>query len=160
MKFRMLQFAGVLAVLAVVGKFYAVPALAQVRATLVQDRDQRGRNIYQAQSVCFQVTNPCTITFPAVPAGQRLIIEHASTINVMASATALNGVQMRNGSVYQFLTPSAVPGNYSGQFDFVSNDNVLLSYDAGQIPTVVVFATTGATFTSEAAISGYMIQIP
>jgi hypothetical protein len=160
MKFRMLQFAGVLAVLAVVGKFYAVPAIAQVRAALTQDRDQRGRNIYQSQGVCFQVKNPCQITFPAVPVGQRLIIEHASTINIMQSATALNGVQLRNGFVYQFLLPTAAPGNYPGEFYFVSNDNVLLSYDAGQIPLAVVFATTSATFTSEVAISGYMITIP
>ena len=43
MKSNLLTLAGTLALVAVLGKFYAIPAVAQVtRAALVQDRDSPG----------------------------------------------------------------------------------------------------------------------
>lgn len=43
MKQKMLAMAGVLALLAVLGRFYAQPVLAQVRAALVSDVDNPAR---------------------------------------------------------------------------------------------------------------------
>jgi len=160
MKSRSLQIAGVLALLAVVGKFCAVPALAQVRAAIVQDRDQEGRNICQYYSTCTSSQGTCTITYPAVPAGEQLILKHVSLITELPVATTLNVIQLRGGGTYQFLHSGLVPANYSAQYSFVTNEDVLESYSAGQIPAIDAFSTSGAAFTMLATISGYMIQIP
>jgi hypothetical protein len=156
----MLQIAGTLALLAVVGKFYAAPALAQVRAAIVQDRDQRGRNFYQSTSNCQNVTSPCVIAFQAVPAGKRLIIEHVSALGKMSAANTLAEVELRGGLVFQFLALTAAPANYPGQFSYIADAQVLAAYDVGQVPSVDMFSTSGSLFTGVASISGYMIDIP
>lgn len=156
----MLQLAGILAVLAVIGKFYAAPALAQVRAALVQDRDQRGRNFYQEVQNCQNAVSVCVISFAAVPAGKRLIIEHVSALARMTAADTIPDIELRGASVYQFLLPKATPGNFAGQFAYTTNEPVLASYDAGQTPQVDGFSTSSAPFLIVASISGYLIDIP
>ncbi len=47
MKHRLLTMAGGLVLFAVLGKFVAVPAIAQVRAALVRDIDNPARNAFQ-----------------------------------------------------------------------------------------------------------------
>jgi hypothetical protein len=79
MKNKLLTFAGALALLATLGHFYAKPLLAQVRAALVQNVDDPGRIPYQGVRACFfQSNNFCTVNFPPVPAGKRLVITHVS----------------------------------------------------------------------------------
>jgi hypothetical protein len=162
MKNRMLQLAGALLLCAVIGKYYAVPAIAQVKGvlTLTQDRDSRARNFYQAVLACQNVTNPCQIVFPAVPAGKRLIIEHVSTLSTMPAAGTLADVELRGAAVFQFLPVVAAPGNFGGQFQYTTNDVVLAAYEAGQQPNVDAFAATASPFTVLASISGYMIDLP
>lgn len=161
MKSRLWQVAGALALLAVVGKFYAAPAMAQaVRAAIVQDRDQRGRNLYQSTLNCQNATNPCVIAFPAVPAGKRLIVEHVTALAVMPAANTLADVELRGGSIFQFLPLTANLANFAGQFEYTTNQPVLAAYNAGEIPNVDAFSTSGAQFTVLATISGYMIDIP
>ena len=79
MKNRLLTFAGALALLAVMGKFYAQPLMAQVRAALVKNIDEPGRNPYTAFLPCYSSsTNSCTAFFPAVPANMELVVQHIS----------------------------------------------------------------------------------
>src|SRR4051794_27052390 len=79
MKNRLLTLAGALALAAVLGKFYAVPAFAQVRAALMQDRDSKSRNVYQSVNLsCGYAVNICSTDLAVVPAGKRLVIEHIS----------------------------------------------------------------------------------
>jgi|HubBroStandDraft_3_1064219.scaffolds.fasta_scaffold05798_4 hypothetical protein len=74
MQNKLLTLAGVLALLAVLGKFYAGPAIAQtVRAALVQDRDSLARQPFSYLQV-FGLPNTANLTLPAVPAGKRRII--------------------------------------------------------------------------------------
>jgi hypothetical protein len=124
------------------------------------DRDATGRNLYQAVSNCSNVPNPCVIAFPAVPAGKRLVITHVSALAVMPSATALVVVELRGGNIFQFLPSVASPGNFTGQFDSIVNQEVLAAYEVGQTPEVDGFAATVSTFTVVASISGYMIDVP
>ena len=165
MKNRLWTLAGALALLAVLGKFYAVPLVAQVRAAIVQDRDSKARNLYQAVDSCFNVANPCVIAFPAVPAGKRLIIEQVSALATLPTAAAgtIDMIELRgaNGSnVFQFLPVVPSIGNFGGQVQYATNQTVLAAYDAGQVPQVDAFVASGATFTVLASISGYMIDIP
>lgn len=162
MKNRLWTLAGALALLAVFGKFYAVPLVAQVRAAIVQDRDSKARNIYQSVQNCSNVTNPCQVTFAAVPAGKRLIVEQVSALVTLPTAAAgtIADIELRGASVFQFLPIVAAPGNFGGQVQYTTNQTVLAAYDAGQVPQVDTFVASGATFTVVASISGYMIDIP
>ena len=162
MRNRLWTLAGALALLAVLGKFYAKPLIAQVKAAIVQDRDSKARNIYQAVNNCYNITSPCQVAFGAVPAGKRLIIEQVSAIVTLppVAGNSLAGVELRGGNVFQFLPLVAAPGNFSGQVQYSTNQTVLASYDAGQVPEVDTFVASGSTFTTVASISGYMIDIP
>ena len=160
MKNKLLTFTGALALLAVLGEFYAPPLMAQVRAALVQDRDSVGRNLYQSVNNCSNVTNPCVIAFPAVPAGQRLIITQVSALLIMPPGVTPLNAELRGANVFQFLPAIATPGNFAGESDYVVNQTVLASYDAGQSPEVAVFVPSPSAFSAEASISGYMIAIP
>jgi hypothetical protein len=77
MKNRLLSLAGSLALVAVIGKYYAVPAIAQtVRAAVVKNIDEKGRIPYQEMSTCLSPVAgiSCAVAFPLVPANKRLVI--------------------------------------------------------------------------------------
>jgi len=85
MKNKLLTLAGTLATLAVLGHFYAKPLLAQVRAALVQDRDQPARQPFAAtfplrfgvfDDVFFLDKQTTGTLSNVVPAGKRLVITH------------------------------------------------------------------------------------
>jgi len=162
-KNKLLTLAGALTLLAVLGHFYGKPLLAQVRAAIVQDRDSKARNIYQEVESCFIATNPCVIPFAPVPAGKRLIIEQVSALVTLPAAGTLADIELRGSGgsgVFQFLPVIASIGNFGGQFQYTTNQTVLASYDAGQVPNVDAFVASNSPFTMLASLSGYMIDIP
>ena len=74
MKNKLLTLAAALVLLAVVGKFYAKPVMAQIRATLTQDVDQPARAPFQA-SVTVSINNFTSTSRPDTrwqTAGDRL----------------------------------------------------------------------------------------
>jgi len=77
MKNKLLTLAAGLTLLAVVGKFYAQPVMAQVRAALVQDVDQPARAPFQVTVTVNPVAN-FNYTQVAIPAGKRLVIDYVS----------------------------------------------------------------------------------
>jgi len=165
MRTKTLQLAGVLALLAVIGKYYAVPAYAQVRAALIQDRDSEARNFYQQYNSSGGCTGTCIVEFPAVPAGKRLIVKQVSAIITftVSGATPPADVELRDhtgGLLFQFLPIVAAPANFGAQTQFSVHSGVLASYDAGQIPAVDAFTPSGQTYSLLAQISGYTIDIP
>lgn len=166
MKNRLFAIAGVSAIVAAAGAFYALPAIAaQVKAAITQDRDSKARNFYQEVQGCYNVTNPCVIAFATVPAGKRLIIEHVSALATLPTAAAgtLADVELRgsNGSgVFQFLPIVAAPGNFGGEVQYTVNQPVLAAYEAGETPNVDAFVGSVGTFSTLASISGYMIDLP
>jgi hypothetical protein len=163
MKNKTLQLAGVLALLAVIGKFYAVPAIAQVRAAIVQNRDEPARNFYSSQLSCsINTSGYCVVDYPAVPTGKRLIIQHVSSIETMPAQNTITSIDLRTkgGAIGAFMNALPGPANIAGAAYYSTNDNVLVSYDAGAQPEFIVFTTSSANFTTVAIISGYMIDIP
>ncbi len=91
MKNKVLTLTVVLALLAVVGKYYAVPVLAQtIRPALVKNSDEPGRMPYTSLTASYNALGchlNCTpgsaldmgATFgllPIVPSGKRLIVNH------------------------------------------------------------------------------------
>ena len=99
MKNKLLNFAGALAALAILGHFYAKPLLAQVRAALVKNVDEHGRVPYQQSTGCSPSPSNCEALFPAVPSNRRLVIEYVSALvisPVPPQAILTNNVQQQN----------------------------------------------------------------
>jgi len=150
--------AGALALLAVLGKFYAVPAIAQIKAALVKNVDEKGRAPYQ-QSAFVQCTvagaGLCDYYFPPVPAGKRLVVEHISA-NVYGPS-GVNGIFLVVGGNTSF----ALPGHTLALSSlYAVNEVVLGFYEAGQTPlfrmaTAVVDPNSSAAVT----LTGYLVDL-
>ena len=148
--------------LLVLGATMITSAMAQ-RPAITQDRDQAGRNFYYQQIPCGGVTTGyCQITFPTVPAGQRLIITYVSVLNQMPVANTIESIDLRilGSSIVAFLNCQMNPGTGGGTVNYTTNEPVFAKFDAGEAPQLVTFTSSSANFTSLAIISGYMITIP
>jgi len=164
MKNRLLTLAGALALAAVLGKFYAVPALAQVaRAALVQDRDSMARNYYQTYNLnCGYAPGICITDLPVVPAGKRLIITHINGETLTISQTALwrMSLWIKNQSqqaIVDFGLPHATPSS-TYVCDF--NQSVYVAFDAGQTPQFMGQVNDNSNFAWTATITGFMVDLP
>jgi hypothetical protein len=117
MKNKLLTFAGALLLLAVLGKFYAKPVFAQVRAALVQDVDQPARAPFQATVTVNALTN-FNYTTVSIPAGKRLVVDMVS----MSGAAAGTG-----GSIQPIIILSSnVAGNPNALFYFAPSPSATL----------------------------------
>jgi hypothetical protein len=72
---------GAFDLLAVLGKFYAIPAVAQaLRTAVVKNIDEPGRNKYQATVQCAEAIfghyDTCQAYGTPVPAGSRLVVQN------------------------------------------------------------------------------------
>jgi hypothetical protein len=158
MKSRFFSLAGALTLLAVLGKFYAQPLMAQVRAALIKNIDEKGRNPYiqHVFSSCSGTSGLCDLTYPVVPAGKRLVIERVSA-NIGSDA-GINGtfLLLPNGGAF------ALPGRTTSLPSlFAVNEGVLAYYDAGQSPVfrIAISGTTPFLAPADAVIAGYMVDL-
>jgi hypothetical protein len=135
-----------------------VPVLAQVRAALVQNRDEPSRNFYR-QNLGTLGSQP-TLTLPAVPPGKRLIIQH---VNLGVFTTVPDSIQQifldnSAGGVSYF--PATYMATASGLNDYVVNESVLVNFEAGDVPKLQIFSISGGNTSVLGQISGYMIDVP
>jgi hypothetical protein len=147
-----------------------VATLVQVTNTTAnpvpnQDVDNAARNFYQATSSTGGCSGTCVVTFPAVPAGKRLIVQQVSSLVTIAvtGATPPADVELRDSTgslVFQFLPVVATPGNFGAQTQFTAHAGVLASYDSSQIPTVDAFIPSNQPYSLLATVSGHMINFP
>jgi hypothetical protein len=162
MKNRLLTFAGALALLAVLGRFYAVPVLAQVRAALVKNIDERGRTPYGQTASCFTAgSTVCPAIFPAVPANKRLVIEHVNGyvgVGTPGSLLSLAALQGNNLLVHYIFFQ--VQG--SDQFNntiYIANQPTLAYFEAGQTPNFFVGIKPSAVIFDQLTITGYLVDL-
>jgi hypothetical protein len=161
MKNKLLTFAGALCLLAVVGKFYAPPLMAQVRAALVQDVDQPARAPFQA-TVQLNFTN-FTFTPVTIPAGKRLVVDFVSVSGAAGTTgtdiqpiVILNSSVAGNAASSYYIAPQQ-SGTVPGQF--YQNSPVTIYADslsvgpafAGFTPAFLIFNVT---------ISGHLVSVP
>ncbi|HET9269366.1 MAG TPA: hypothetical protein VFO31_14430 [Vicinamibacterales bacterium] len=130
----------------------ARPAIAQIRAAVVKNVDEKGRIPFQATSLCvsaFPAPN-CFVTFPAVPAGKRLVIEYVSAeFNLSPNfqpAAALTNVS--GGINHPLPTFFRFGANYG------VSSRLLLYAEAGQQPVLNAFGTSGS-----GNIAGYLVDL-
>ena len=161
MKNKLLTLAGALALLGVLGKFYAPPLMAQVRAAMVQDVDQPAR-------APFQVTVPIDInnfnfTPVTIPTGHRLVVDYVS----MSGATQTSGAYVQpiiilsssvagNPNALYYIAPpqsGSAPGQYyHTEKTAIYADSLSVSPAfAGYTPTFMAFSVV---------ISGHLISLP
>jgi hypothetical protein len=157
MKNRLATLAGALALMAVLGKFYAVPAIAQIRAALVKNVDEKGRAPYQQSGFvqCTAGNSFCDLSTAAVPANKRLIVEHV-TANVFAPS-GVNGVFLIVGG----NTTSSLLARSNGTASLMAvNETVLMFYEAGASPLFrLVPSTTDGSASYQATITGYLVDL-
>lgn len=167
MKNRFMQIAGVLVLLAVLGKFYAVPLMAQVRAALVKNLDEPGRTPYQSTQSCNTLAGLfCSADLTAVPAGKRLVIQHLSGFVICESINSNCEIQF----YYVALTTKGVPFPGPGSdFAYVPmqtspnswtaiNQDVRLYVEPGAIPEYRMSFNSGPV-SAAVTITGYLVDL-
>ncbi len=180
MKHKLLTLAGALALLAVLGKYYAPPVLAQVRAALVQDADNAARHFVQVHLLAHQ---PAGITSSGlcndiytVPAGQRLVIENFGIRTALANrglatlTQTLTASPAPCGTLQHFTTsqplvllPSVFQATDTRNFDIYGNNQRVEAYaDAGQVISVEI--DTNSSFDNgtlfDVTMSGHLVSFP
>jgi hypothetical protein len=157
-----LMAAGFAVLLITVGVSTAGHAIAQaVRAALVSNVDDPGRIPYASQARCAFSTGStsCSIVFPPVPAGKRLVLTHVSgliTENLPGGTLILPRVFGGN-STYLLVTYQGGGAVYNY---FVIDQQVLKFYDAGQTPAVglELGAAPNAGSDGDFNLTGYMLD--
>lgn len=166
MKNKLLTLAGALALLVVLGKFYAAPAIAQaVRAALVQDRDNPAR---QPFSAIVSGVNGISSS-PAVTAGTRLIVTNMY-FNLQAGAGLSCGVEINAPGHHSFYNLDPRPGSLSVTGEMYSAAQPFqIALDPGQIiqasltcpsPDPGSGGSLPKITSTEVSFTGYSIGIP
>jgi hypothetical protein len=173
-KNKLLTFAGALALLALLGHFYAKPLLASV-AALVRDVDNGA-----LQPVNFKITvnDPsadasATVEGPTVPAGKRLVVEDVSVFGLIPSSTALTGVWLVNQGGTNYLLVNPETGERSVSTDgslsqYGYNRPAKIYYDPGDVVQIQIFRdslTPGTPiptgiFLVNVYVHGYYVNVP
>jgi hypothetical protein len=145
----------------------AVPtAHAQVKAALVKDVDALGRTPYQqtiifAQSATYCSNFVCTVIFPAVPAGYRLVVTHISAQYRLSTGGTLASVAVAvDGSVFgPQLLVATTP---IGLSVYVASSPVTFFVEAGHSPSLSLvgqFVLADGSNTAQATVIGYLISL-
>jgi hypothetical protein len=159
MKNRLLTMAGALALLAVVGKFYALPAIAQtIRAALVQDRDSPARQAFTYSTQLPFKTGE--VLFPSVPAGKRRVINGVYVVatSVGACPTTIATSTPGGGLTFFALLPGPLinPGLGLSAASLAPAQIVMNAGDLGNA-SISCATPPEAAFLS---LTGYDIDIP
>lgn len=152
-----------------VGNFPAFPSTQTVAGTVsvgnlpttqnVKNIDEKGRNPYMqgAFANCVSGTSAfCDMTFPAVPANKRLVIEHVSANVGANTGTGVNGTFLLVGGVVFSL-----PARAGATPTLLGVNEPVIAYcEAGQSFTyrVVWNAVTGTGAVSS-VVSGYLVDL-
>jgi hypothetical protein len=159
--------------LSVVGAFTAKPLLAQIRAALVQNVDEPGRNPYSSYIFvrpenCVQLT--CSVQFDAIPAGKRLVATSViGTIPVARPGIItfffLYSPQNQNTKPAQWQIPTSLIGTdmFSDRNLFGVSSQLTSFFEPNTTPKVD-FGTTGSVsdfgVLGSITLSGYLVSLP
>ena len=161
MKHRLVTLAGALALIAVLGKFYAKPLVAQVRAALVKNIDEPTRSPYQVPVAC--AGSACDfVALTPVPAHSRLVIEHVSLdVNTGFPIISVSLGQMAQGRFgpiagppQTFLPFTAVLEGH----DFYINQTVQAYFEAGITPALAVIVNNDGGVVV-GTVSGHIVDL-
>jgi len=161
MKNKSLTLAGVLALVAVIGKFYAIPAIAQAtRAALVQDRDSPPREPFSIQANLPGGTGLYNI--PAPPAGKRMVITSITAIVDQAAFTdVLFDVSASSeGRAYRYEYALQHTNTFPDRFFGTFPSLIVLDPDGSAQTSISVQGANNTILDSGITVTGYYIDIP
>ena len=136
-------------------------AASAQKAALVQEAFGPGITPYQSN----QLYNPsasicpnsfyCQIAFPAVPAGKRLVVTHASA-TYSVTQTGTEEIVSIGANLFDTLDlPAAV---YVGTFRYVASSPITYYFESGQTPYIFIGGSSVLTNnTGHASIVGYLV---
>ena len=98
----------------------------------------------------------CEVSFPAVPAGQRLVVTYASAIYGLSPGGTGASVRLSNGGSDEILLPAAVRTGFDTH---MAAGPVSFYVEAGGVPTLELSGqyTQPASLTATAAVVGYLV---
>ena len=170
MKIKLLILAGALALIAVTGKYYAVPVMAQVRAALVSDVDNPAKNFVRfAVGIAPSGTSSCFATGYTVQPGKRLVIDDISAqISVSVSSAGAMYIELTSNAhlcgpgVRQRI--AVVPFSFQGTdgLGHVSAAHELMQvyFETGETVGGVVVGSGGSSLSGVVYFSGHLVSIP
>jgi len=131
MKSKLNTFAAALMLLAVAGTFAAKPAMAQARATLVQNTDEPARAPFQAVVNLNYGTNTLFVSVP-IPSGKRLVVDYVSVSGDASSSTG-------NIQPYIILS-SSVAGQTGANFFLTQTQSPLATTQFSSAGPVTIYS--------------------
>jgi hypothetical protein len=148
---RFARFAAALAGGAIVVTFVTEGrAIAQAaRAALVRNQDEPGRNPLYRQTVAC-LSKGCSLTFPPVPAGQRLVLTFING-GLFTSNGSILGLSGQGSDLRLF------PITQAGSLATV-NSPMVAYFDAGETPQVSCDGCDDSIL--QVALSGYYVSLP
>jgi hypothetical protein len=160
MKKTILALAVGCVLIATLGHHYAKPVMAQVRAALTQNIDERGRNPYSQELSCFSNTSgACSVSFPNVPANMRLVVEH---INVSVSTTTpIEAVEIIGSNVVNAPLLTLQGKDFAGKNLYIANQPLLFYFSAGEAPAVEAYVLPGNSIyvAADITLTGYLVNL-
>jgi hypothetical protein len=154
MKNRLLTFAGALALLAVLGHVYAKPLLAQVRAALVQNVDEPGRNPIALASG--SVTGDDF--FFTVPTGKRYVIETFSGVCDTPADFPLTAIGINANGINAFAQPFLYFVPTASTKRWIAHTTTRLYADPGS--KITIFTNSSGFQPCFYWVAGYSINVP
>lgn len=132
------------------------PATAPVLFSNVNDPGRIPYQVVRTNINC--LAPPCTVPFPAIPNGHRLVLQHVS---VLATFRGNNpgyiSVGMGSNNILFPITPEPPPNNQSPSSG-VADQPVLAFGDGGQQPAVAIDGYSALMLSLQASISGYLLD--
>jgi hypothetical protein len=162
MRNKLLRGTAALVLLTALGHFSAKPLLAQIRAALVKNIDERGRSPYTATVNCSADPGPqfCRVPFPTVPANKRLVVEYINGYISITPPATYNGASL-DLSVTGPRLQLPAHFDYSSSFaNFYSiSERVVLYIEPGQTADAQIDTSGAGEGSIALTLSGYLVDL-
>jgi len=159
---QILTALGFVTVMIMVGLWASPKLMAAVKAALVQNVDEPGRNPYQEMVFlsCFPGyagIELCTGGFTTVPTNSRLVITHISgEVSVLGGGIGDGLLWLAYAGTSRTPFP-LLPGGLNGLF---VNEPVLAYFEAGQIPQIQLgFTNPASNPAAFITLAGYYVRL-
>ena len=151
---------------AVIATYTAQPLSAQVRAAIIQDVDEPGRNPYQEAQFVTCAAQHCNFSFSTVPTGKRLVLTNVSGYVDVVGGTLPNTYIQSSFGGSQYATVF-VPGTkgtvFSAGTRIVYNSMVNAYFGPGEQPSgAYLLFSTSDSFSGSGllVLTGYYVNVP
>jgi len=148
--------AGFAVLVSVISAVTTAPTIAQaVKAAVVKNVDEPGRSPYHASGSCV-VGTLCTITFPAVPANKRLVVQYVSADLQSNNAVGNNGLGFLSDGFKSYANFD-IPRIES--LNFATGQEATAYIDANAVPRFSLALPSSTAFQSHGILTGYLVDL-